>query len=58
MKDKNLLVIIDDDSEEHEIFTIALGEIPGAFKCLFFLLASRQSNILKNRTWMHLVMHL
>jgi len=36
MKDKNLLIMIDDDTDDHEIFNMALGEIEKPLKCLFF----------------------
>ena len=36
MKEKHLLVMIDDDTEDHEIFKIAVSEIEMPLKLLFF----------------------
>jgi len=36
MKDRDLLVVIDDDTDDHEIFNIAISEIKRPLKCLFF----------------------
>jgi len=36
MKDNNLIVMIDDDEDDHEFFEIALSEINKPVKCLYF----------------------
>ncbi len=36
MKEKHLLIMIDDDTEDHEIFKIAVSEIEEPLKLLFF----------------------
>jgi len=36
MKDRELLVMIDDDTDDHEIFNIAVSEIRRPLRCLFF----------------------
>ena len=36
MKDANLVVMIDDDTDDHEIFSMALSEIKAPVNCLFF----------------------
>ena len=36
MGDKKLFVMIDDDTDDHEIFSMALSELVKPLKCLFF----------------------
>jgi len=36
MKDKNLLVMINDDCEDHEIFEIAISEIDSPLELMYF----------------------
>lgn len=36
MKDNSLIVMIDDDQDDHEIFKMALYDVAGTYDCLFF----------------------
>ena len=36
MKDQNLVIMIDDDTDDHEFFKIALSEVNPSLKCMVF----------------------
>jgi len=40
MGNKSLLMVIDDDTDDHEIFNMALEDLGKPLQCLFFLIAN------------------